>query len=220
MPPVVALPPGFIGTYHPATGIVNDTQNTSAYDVGNWGLVAIENKPNGGDPTVSFKSQIDFHCNKHEVNQIFGMIIAFTEGGIYSNPNDTDVYNPLWPAAMLQGAARWSKNRSIVSSHRRHCDRRLLGNYAPPSPPGPCAQCPSKSPHPYGSLSAGVYCCPWPVWHKRRCIKPPSAAAASSPECCLFPGFSALCQGRPRCGVNQATAHRVVFTRPLSTPPA
>ena len=64
VPPVVALPPGFIGTYHPATGHVNDTKNTSAYDVGNWGLVAIENKPtDGDDPTVSFESQIDFHCN-------------------------------------------------------------------------------------------------------------------------------------------------------------
>lgn len=56
------------------------------------------------------------------------MLIAASEGGIFSNPNDTDTYTPLpmltrgpdrkfipgsagplGPGGLLQGAARWSK---------------------------------------------------------------------------------------------------------------
>ena len=115
---------GWVGVYHTAHGAVADGRNSSAWDVGAWGIVAVESVP--ADGGLSFEENIDFHCQKVGVNQLFGMLIAPTEGGVFSNPNDTDVLHPLpvfqrnasgpipgsagprGAAGLLQGAARWS----------------------------------------------------------------------------------------------------------------
>ena len=115
---------GWVGVYHTAHGMVADGRNSSAWDVGAWGVVAVESVPTDGG--LSFEENIDFHCQKVGVNQLFGMLIAPTEGGVFNNPNDTDVLHPLpvlernasglipgsagprGAAGLLQGAARWS----------------------------------------------------------------------------------------------------------------
>ena len=84
---------GFVGTYHAAPGVVADDHNTSAYDVGSWGIVASTNAPSDGG--MSFVDGINFHCKTHDVNRLLGMLIAHSEGGIFNNTNDTDPWNPL-----------------------------------------------------------------------------------------------------------------------------
>ena len=46
-PPTSPPPPpsSFVGVYHPATGAVPDGKNTSAFDLGVSGIVAIMNAP-------------------------------------------------------------------------------------------------------------------------------------------------------------------------------
>ena len=128
---------GWVGVYHAAHGAVADGENTSAWDVGAWGIVAMESTPTDGG--LSFAQNIDFHCRKVDVNQLFGMLIAPTEGGVFNNPNDTDILHPLplfkrtshgpipgsagprGAAGLLQGAARWSalaKNCSQITGVR------------------------------------------------------------------------------------------------------
>ena len=64
----------------------------------------------------------------------------------------------------------------------------------PPPAPGTCAKCPADKPHPYGSASAGIYCCP--TASEGHC----GAHGAKAPECCLQPGSGEGCQVccRPR----------------------
>ena len=97
----------------------------------------MESTPTDGG--LSFAQNIDFHCRKVDVNQLFGMLIAPTEGGVFNNPNDTDILHPLplfkrtphgpipgsagprGAAGLLQGAARWSalaKNCSQITGVR------------------------------------------------------------------------------------------------------
>ena len=148
------------------------------------------------------------------------MLIAHSEGGVFSNPNDTDLWKPLpeapehgggpapggkGAAGMLQGAARWSKLA------RLHCPQiagviidDFWSNYhadpiPPPLPAGQCPACPDDQPHGYGSPTAGFYCCTWPS--NGHCDRPPGASG-KGPPCCLFPGASEGCQNAKRCGVN------------------
>ena len=59
-------------------------------------------------------------CDEKDANSLYSMLVAASEGGVFSNVNDTDLYEPLppcgneqacprGPAGMLQGAARWSE---------------------------------------------------------------------------------------------------------------
>ena len=84
---------GFVGTYHAAPGVVADGHNTSAYDAGEWGIVSPVNAANDGG--MSLKDDIFFHCKKADVNALYGMLIAHSEGGTFNNTNDTDLWNPL-----------------------------------------------------------------------------------------------------------------------------
>mgnify|MGYP006155239007 CR=1 FL=1 len=100
---------GFFGVYHSATGTVNDGKQTSAFDALDApGVVAMYNAPSDGG--VTFAEQVKFHCvnASSQVNLIFGMVVGFSEGGVFNNPNDTSILEPLEPAGMLQAAARWS----------------------------------------------------------------------------------------------------------------
>ena len=192
---------GFVGVYNAAVGTVADGHNTSAYDVGAWSPNAVENSPSQG--SVSLADNIKFLCETKDTNQLYGMLIAASEGGVFNNPNDTALLAPLplcskSPAAaecargatgMLQGAARWSK------LSRSHCPQiagviidDFWGNYdaGPPVPPptARCASCPSTASHIYGSFNAGFYCCPWTPTGGH-CVPPASSDGA---VCCLYPG--------------------------------
>jgi hypothetical protein len=110
----LAVPfPSFVGTYHSPTGTVQDGHDTSAFSVGSWGIVAVINAPSDG--ATSFQDQVVSQCQRG-VNQLFGMLIAHSEGGVFNNTNDTDMWTPLplrstatsGSAGMLQGAARFS----------------------------------------------------------------------------------------------------------------
>jgi len=107
-------PPGWLGAYHAAAGVVQDGQNSSAFDVGGWGIVAPANSRQDGG--WSFEDDVRFHCRSADVNQLWGMLIPHSGGGTFNNTNDTGQWSPLnhtrpgpdGPAGMLQGAARWS----------------------------------------------------------------------------------------------------------------
>ncbi len=53
---------GWVGVYHAAHGKVADGFNSSAWDVGAWGIVAPESAPSDGNFT--FAQDIEFHCNQ------------------------------------------------------------------------------------------------------------------------------------------------------------
>ena len=109
--------PGFVGVYHSATGNVAD--GSSAWSVGQFGVVAFENSP--GDGTLNFRQNMEANCKQFDANAVYGMLVAHSEGGVFSNPNDSSLWEPLnltrrgesspkgGPAGMLQGAARFSK---------------------------------------------------------------------------------------------------------------
>ena len=107
---------GFVGVYNAATGVVQDGANTSAYDVGQWSPSAVENAPEEGGLTL--EDDLALLCDAEDANQLWGMLIAASEGGVFNNPNDTSLLEPLPLCAneppcpdgatgMLQGAARW-----------------------------------------------------------------------------------------------------------------
>lgn len=159
------------------------------------------------------------------MNQIFGMLIAMTEGGVFSNPNDTDVMHPLGyllrdadgkhipgsagplgPGGLLQNAARWS----AIATHCPQVTGVVIDDFwtnyqdaavpppPPPPPPGtPCPKCPANRTHMYGSATAGYYCCSVPVVGGH-C----TASAQGEGACCLEPGTVKECQGATRCGTN------------------
>jgi hypothetical protein len=213
-------PVGWVGVYHAAGGTVADGHNTSAFDVGSWGIVAPVNSPTDGG--LGFRHDLEFHCETKGVNQLYGMLIAHSEGGTYSNSNDTSLWLPLnhsrgpprgapippeGVAGMLQGAARWSRLA------RTYCPQiagvvidDFWSNYKggsvpapnpPPGPPGSCASCPASRPHIYGNGGAGLYCCHVPE-AGGHCSSP----AEPHGPCCLWPGTERGCQHTPRCGVN------------------
>ena len=216
VPPPPPPPVGWVGVYHAAGGIVRDGANTSAFDIASWGIVAPVNAPAG----MSFADDIAFHCDTKDVNQLYGMLIARSEGGTYSNPNDTSLMLPLahsrgpprgppippeGVAGMLQGAARWSTlARTVCPQVAGVVVDDFWGNYEgghgtppPPGPPGACASCPASRPHVYGSGAAGLYCCHVPVagGHCDSTVEPRG-------PCCLWPGSAEGCQHSVRCGAN------------------
>ena len=219
---------GFVGVYHAATGNVADGHNTTSFDVGNWGIVSPVNAPSDGP--LKFKDDLVFHCQNKSINALWGMVIANTEGGIFSNPNDTDPFVPLAPSrshsdprgqsGMLQGAARWSAlSRTfcpqiagiVVDDFWTNFDP----NAPPPSPPpAECVECPSKGrTHMYGTMYGGFYCCAWPATGGH-CEAPPGVPAQSS--CCLFPGYKEGCQSLDRCGNNPKNVTPCGAQRPLN----
>ena len=231
---------GFVGVYNAAVGTVQDGHNTTAFDIGSWGITALENSPSQGG--VAFSDSISLLCDQKDVNQLYGMLIAGSEGGTFSNPNDTALLSPLplcrddmsecprGRAGMLQGAARWSKLARTCPQITGVIIDDFWTNInvnAPPAPPpsDSCAACPANSSHIYGSFSGGFYCCPWPTT-AGHCVKPSDASDVSAirprlpPECCLYPGFGtgrySGCQGLPRCGTNPTNATPCGQTRPLS----
>ncbi len=231
-PAVAAQAPGFVGVYHPATGVVAD--GTPAWDVGSWGTVAFENSP--GDGGLSFRENMETSCNRHDVNSVYGMVIAASEGGTFNNPKDTDLWQPfnltrrgqrpgpLGATGMLQGAARFS---ALARTFCPQIDGIVIDDFwsnykgggppeppAPPTPPGPpgqCSTCPNDKPYQYGSAEAGFFCCTWKKGLPSHCSSAePDENRISHLEdgtpggCCLCPAKygTAGCQHDTRCGNN------------------
>jgi hypothetical protein len=212
--------PAFVGTYHTPSGVVNDGHNTSAFDAGGWGLVALVNGPSDGG--VAFRDDIENLCNKADINQLFGMVIAHSEGGTFTNTNDTSVWDPLphdgsgtrGRAGMLQGAARFSALSTYCPQIGGIVIDDFWSNYGPPVPPpvpGHCGECPAERPHIYGSFSAGFYCCEWEA--HGHCTPP--AGAKKNPSCCVLPGSDSGCQHAARCGSNPKNETPCGATTPL-----
>ena len=209
------------GIYHAAAGTVADGQNSSAYGVGSWGVVAIENGAEDGG--MAFKDDIEFNCDTVSVNALFGMVIAASEGGVFSNANDTDLLIPLSPsrgnpgprgaAGMLQAAARFSTlSKAKCPQVAGVIIDDFWSNYNPrpnpPPPPGvPCATCPASHPHGYGSALAGWFCCSWKLDPTHHCTRPPTVKPKQGDGgCCLFPGEKEGCQMDARCGNNPSNS--------------
>ena len=220
---------GWLGTYHAAHGATaGSAAPSAAWDVGRWGTVAIENSATDGG--LSLEENIAFNCDNASVNQVYGMLIAPTEGGVFNNTNDTALWAPLpllkrvngtldpasagppGPQGLLQGAARWSR-----LSREGHCAQ-IAGvviddfwtNFRtsrdppiPPPTPGFCPRCPVAQPHVYGSAFGGMYCCQWPAAHGH--CSPP-AGTPPKHACCLWPSPDSGCQKLLRCGTNPANA--------------
>ena len=128
-----------MGVYHAAGGNVKDGHNTSAFSVGSWGIVAPVNAPM--DSGMTFREDLEFHCRTADVNALYGMLVAQSEGGVFSNPKDTDPWAPLNLSKACGRATGGSKGcrRSgaggsalehpgpyFLSTDRRGGDRRLL----------------------------------------------------------------------------------------------
>ena len=236
----IAVPrQGMVGVYNAAVGTVADGHNTSAFDIGSWGITALENSVS--QDGVAFSDSIALLCDQKDVNQLFGMLIAGSEGGAFSNLNDTALLAPLplcrsdmsecprGRAGMLQGAARFSE---LARTRCPQITGVIIDDFwtnlnpnAPPAPPpsnSSCAACPANASHVYGSFFGGFFCCPW-LPTGGHCVKPPDVSPLrprSRLECCLFPGFGSGtysgCQGLPRCGTNPTNATPCGQTRPLS----
>ena len=175
-----------------------------------------------------FKSVVDCHCKQHSVNSLYGMLIAHSEGGVYNNPNDTDIWNPLptcarngcgktsprGAARMLQGAARFSALARMPGACPQIAGVVIddfWSNYSPEPPPKPtanCPSCPTSHPHGYGSYTAGYYCCAWPLISNHY-IKPGEGGNRRA-----IPGQVAAASGRGRRGATRRIS-AAPTTRPM-----
>jgi hypothetical protein len=218
---------GFVGVYHTASGNVSNAQHTSAFAVGDWGIVGVQNGPLDGrmyTPPFNishFQEDIELLCNNASVNAVYGLLTPPSEGGVFSNTNDTDLWLPLrhggsaWDAAhsprgfvgMLQGAARFS------TLARLHCPMiaglvldDFWSNYVGIQPPPPllpppvggCSHCPPGVPYLGGSGCGGYFCCKWP-WADGHCKAPPQRSEANHGLCCLWSGVVNRCQNEKPC---------------------
>ena len=228
--------PGFVGVYHSATGRVADGRNSTAWSVGQFGVVAFENSPGDGD--LNFRQNMEANCKQLGANAVYGMLIAHSEGGVFSNSNDSSLWQPLnltqrgrsppsgGPAAMLQGAARWSTlSRTFCPQIDGVVIDDFWSNYRgggspvpnpPPGPPGKCGKCPADKPHMYGNAGAGFYCCTWPVVGGH-CTKPKGGHAGGG--CCVFSGSEEKCQHDKRCGTNPSNWDLCSYPTPTPAPP-
>ena len=224
-------PPGWLGVYHAAGGSVRDGKNTSAFDVGGWGIVAPDNEPYDGG--LSFREAVSFNCKTKDINQLWGILVAHSEGGVYNNTNDTDLWRPLshlrhgpGPApgpqgvgALLQGAARWSTLARtycpqiagvLIDDFWSNFDGAKPEPCPPPGPPGACSSCPSDRPHIYGNANAGLFCCQTPELDHH---------CSGTGPCCLWPSPTLGCQKTARCGTNPLNQTPCVMPRPQPPPP-
>ena len=183
----------FIGTYHPV--------NVSLYEKYHFGSTVIVNRDSEAGGAGTLEDDIQWHCENISVNQIYGMILGHSEHGVYNNSKDTNMYHPLSPAGMLQGAARWSKLSKICPQIRGIYIDDFFNNYIGKKP-SKCIECPISNATVYGSNTAGYYCCPWPRDSKGHCTPPSSSSTSTTPlleNCCLTKGTVKNCQGVPSC---------------------
>lgn len=181
----------FVGTYHPV--------NISLYEKYHFGSTVIVNRDSEAGGAGTLENDINWHCQNVSVNQIYGMILGHSEHGVYNNTNDTNMFHPLNPAGMLQGAARWSNLSKICPQIRGIYIDDFFNNYIGKKP-SQCITCPISNSTVYGSNTAGYFCCPWPLT-SGHCI-PPSKINIALENCCLTEGSVKKCQGLPSCVSN------------------
>jgi len=207
---------GFVGPYHASNRSISDGHNTSMWDAFAFGIVAPENSASDGG--FLLQDDLRFHCDTVGVNALYGMLVGPTEGGVFNNPNDTSLWEPLAPASprggpgMIQGAHRWSELSKSCPQVAGIVLDDFWTNYA-----GDCAPCPAGT-YGYGNIDGGYYCCDWPTVGGR-CEKPSAHERANDAfaatthtgstnkdsvelDCCLVPGTLKGCQGHARCGTN------------------
>lgn len=101
---------GFVGLYHPYDGYVyageNVPDSTRLQDAFNFGCNGILTSFNYG---YAFPNYIDSAFNQWKLNKTFGILRSVSSGGVYSNPADTVLLNPVSPNTMLQACARFSR---------------------------------------------------------------------------------------------------------------
>ena len=196
---------GYLGAYHPtkveASRSPAGAATKSLQAQFAFGIVAIQNT--AVDSGRNLEDDLVAHCGVADgAQQIIGLLLPPTEGGVVSNITDTSLFAPpRYGAGLVQGAARWSKLARNVSA----CENGAIAgvviddfftNYAgdAPGPGQPCAKCPANSSHLYGGTLDGYFCCPEDLSSTHHC--------ASGHECCLTSGSLGHCQGIPKCGTN------------------
>ena len=185
----------FAGTYHPV--------NLSTWEKYRFGSTVIVNRESEQGGAGSLEHDIGWHCNNASVNQIYGMLLGHSEGGVFNNTKDSDIFHPLNPAGILQGAARFSNISKLCPQVRGVFIDDFFNNYIGKRP-SKCVSCPASNPNLYGSKSAGYFCCPWPLSNGHHCI-PPSNLDTAKPNisnCCLTAGTVKGCQDIPNCETN------------------
>lgn len=164
-----------------------------------------------------------FHCQNASVNSVSMLIAPPTEGGVVSNPADTDPWVPVpeGKTGMVQAAARFSQiARTTCPQATGIVVDDFLQQYIGRNPPPPlpahkeclnatwcaahaatCAKasCPATQPHKYGGLASGSYCCPQQP-NGADCARPACEHEGDTNcACCLVPGSSEGCQGALKC---------------------
>ena len=190
---------GWIGPYHPSSGTTHAApgvkNGTAVWEAFQFGTVCMENAVSDGG--YALEEDIALHCDTWDVNSVYGMLLPPSEGGTFSSPNDTELYRPLSPAGLVQGAARWSRLAARCPQIAGVQIDDFLQNYVgthPYTPPSPanythCAKCTAASPYPYGDGAVGTFCC----------SEKSDGAHCNKGECCISPGISEGCQGVKRC---------------------
>ena len=143
----------------------------STWEKYRFGSTVIVNRESEQGGAGSLEHDIGWHCNNASVNQIYGMLLGHSEGGVFNNTKDSDIFHPLNPAGILQGAARFSNISKLCPQVRGVFIDDFFNNYIGKRP-SKCVSCPASNPNLYGSKSAGYFCCPWPLSNGHHCIPP------------------------------------------------
>ena len=193
----------FVGTVHPSIlPVAGGATSDSVQSFFGFGTTMMYNTDSEGGMTL--RQSAEFHCRNISVNQVSMLIAPPTEGGVISNPADTDPWVPAHSSVgMVQAAARFSQlARSTCPQATGVVIDDFLQQYIGRNDTSGCvnASCPASQPFRYGDSSAGVYCCP----HKNSggdCDRPACKAGPSHTDCacCLVAGSSEGCQGATRC---------------------
>ena len=191
----------------PALAQLPGNASISVADEFHFGIVAIENSQ--FDSGIRFTDDLEAHCGAAlATQQVVGLVLPPTEGGVVSAPNDTSQFLPLAKGAgIVQGAARFS--RLSATGACAQVSGIVIDDFAtnyigdvPRVPSATCATCPASAPFVYGSFYGGFFCC----------SQAPAPTAGHCPDaaapCCLDPGRVEQCQGaaHPRCGTNPTNA--------------
>jgi hypothetical protein len=181
------------------------------------------------DSGMTFREDLEFHCRTADVNALYGMLVAQSEGGVFSNPKDTDPWAPLnlskacdsgGPPAgpkgvggLVQGAARWSTlARTFCPQIAGVVIDDFWSNYQAPSP-APSSAAVTTRVESGQPTTRGDKCSSCPADHAHMygsacagfycCPVVPDAHCTppkgNGSDCCLWPGEGFGCQGVTPC---------------------
>jgi hypothetical protein len=178
---------------------------------------------------MTFREDLEFHCRTVDVNALYGMLVAQSEGGVFSNPNDSDPWAPLnlskacddgtppgpeGVGALVQGAARWSTlARTYCSQIAGVVIDDFWSNYEAPAPaPAAAAAYVERGGETLSGVRGGK-CSGCPADHAHMygsvcagfyCCPVATDVHCTPPkgngsDCCLWPGEGFGCQGVAPC---------------------